>query len=145
MAHVFNDEQLMMHKVWRKALREGKVELTLSAPGQAMRLRFGLYNSLKPIRSGKAIDAELLRASENCSISIQGNVVSVYQRALSPIAQAMLEALGDDGTAELVSTEGPITLEEHDVAESLRLLDERLKAAEDADAGRETPYYKRGE
>lgn len=143
MAHIFNDEQLMMHKIWRKALREGKVELTLPVPGQAVRLRFGLYNSLKLIRSGKVIDQELMDAADNCSISIEGNLITVYQRALSPIAQAMLAALGDD-LEELVSPE-TVTLEEDEVAKSLRMLDERLKAAEGQEAERVTPYYKRGD
>ena len=143
MPHNFNQEQLMMHKVWRKAFREGRVELRLPTIGQASRLRFGLYNSLKLIRDGKVIDNELLEAANNCSISIEGEFITIYHRALGDAAAAMLAALGE-GAEGLVSPE-PITLEEDEVAKSLRLLDERLKAAEDESQQRTTPYYKRGD
>jgi hypothetical protein len=138
-------EALLMQSVWRKALREGEVVLQLPTESDAKRMRFTLYNSVRAVRLGKVVDAELLQATEECSIQIKGKTVTVQSKLRSDMMQAVLAALGETEQSLLATAAIPQTAEEAEIEASQRRLMEKL--GQDSPAGqpgaRVTPYYTR--
>jgi hypothetical protein len=150
MAYAFANDQLMMHKIWRKALREGKVSFDLPTVSDAVQMRFGLYNSIRPVRTGKVFDEELLRASRDCQVTLKGTSVIVQAKVMTEVMQAVMAVLGEDAK----TIDNPLlSEEEHAIQESARLLLEKLgnpQAREDGSIKiepetptRSTPYYTR--
>lgn len=147
----FNQEQLLFHRVWRKAMQDGRVRLDLPTERDATRLRFGLYNSVKLIRAGKVVDHELKDAVDNCLVRIEGKSVTVERRALSSVMQTIAAALGEGGGAGQISADPGAALETNaEIDKTGRELLERLKReqasvnGEDKPTGeRSTPYYTR--
>lgn len=138
-------EALLMQSVWRKALREGEVVLQLPTESDAKRMRFTLYNSVRAVRLGKVVDAELLKATEECSIQIKEKTVTVQSKLRSDMMQAVLAALGETEQSLLATAAIPQTAEEAEIEASQRRLMEKL--GQDSPAGqpgaRVTPYYTR--
>ena len=142
MAHQFTKEQLILHAVWLKALREGQVTIPVKSKSDATRLRFSLYNSVRPVREGKAVSPELLQAAEECSVRIDGMAVIVQLKASTDLMQAITGVLGGDVAMEAAAAVKPVSAEEHAIAESQRMVMEKLGAGTPATRG--TPYYTRG-
>lgn len=90
----FTKEQLAYHAVWKKALAEGEVRITLKTVSDARRVRFGLYNAVRPFREGKMFDPDLLRAAQECSIRLEGTTLIVIAKISTDTMQSVLEAIG---------------------------------------------------
>lgn len=90
----FTKEQLAYHAVWRKALAEGEVRITLKTISDARRVRFGLYNAVRPFREGKLFDPDLLRAAQECSIRLEDTTLVVIAKLNTDTMQSVLEAVG---------------------------------------------------
>jgi hypothetical protein len=124
MSYSFSEDQIMMHKIWRKAFREGQITLKMPSHSDAVKLRFGLYNAIRPIRQGKAIDAELLQAASECSINLEGNALTIQLKSKTAMMQAVVAALGEDAFAPAAT---PVSAEEAEILESQRRLLERVQ------------------
>lgn len=151
-ANLKTKEALLMQSVWRKALQDGEVVLQLPTESDAKRIRFTLYNSVRAVRLGKVIDDELLRATQECSIQITGNVVTVQAKTRSAMMQAVLQALGETEESLVAKAPVPKTAEEVEIDASQSRLMEKLGQAnatpgadiQNAGVGaRVTPYYTR--
>ena len=90
----FTKEQLAYHAVWRKALADGSVEIRFKTLADARRVRFGLYNALRPFKEGKLHDPDLLRAGQECAIQLAGTVLTVVKKLETGVMQSVMEALG---------------------------------------------------
>lgn len=90
----FTKEQLAYHAVWKKALAEGEVRITLKTISDARRVRFGLYNAVRPFREGKMFDPDLLRAAQECSIRLEDTTLIVIAKISTDTMQSVLEAVG---------------------------------------------------
>lgn len=152
MAHYFTKEQLLLQALWRKAAREGEVEIKLKSKSDATRLRFNLYNAVRLVREGKVVDEELRAATEGCSISLEGEVLTIRQKSRTATFQAIAGLLGEEGLAEALAAAPSVSADTGGAAEASELaaMRERL-AKEFADkpaertAPRVTPYYTREE
>ena len=148
MSQGFTKEQLLMHGIWRKAAREGKLELTLPTKADAVRLRFGLYNSVRAVREGKVLDEELRTAAEDCMISLVDDVKVVVQlKARTAFMQAIAGALGDD-LEQALAASAPVSADSAQEASELAAMQERLakefgQTDQEQSAPRSTPYYTR--
>lgn len=152
MSHYFTKEQLLLQALWRKAAREGRVEVKLKSKADATRLRFSLYNAVRLVREGKVVDEELRAAVEDCSIGLEGAVLTLQQKAQTAYFQVIAGVLGDDGVAEALAAPNPVSADIAPAAgngEDLAAMQERL-AKEFANgqgveqpAPRSTPYYTR--
>lgn len=97
-------------EIWLKAHREGRLEVTLPTAADAVRTRFGLYNSVKAIRTGKLVNEELKQAVDNCTVNVAGNVLTVMPTWEKVEVSALLGILGK--TMEEVGIPQPKTQEE---------------------------------
>jgi len=88
----------IFHEVWRMANTEdGMKVVQCKTAAAAARLRFAMYNAVKPYRNGKReADPELREAILNCSISLTPDKTGVLlQRKIdTELAQVLLEAVG---------------------------------------------------
>ena len=124
MSYNFSEDQILMHKIWRKAFREGKITLKMPSQSDAVKLRFELYNAMRPIRQGKAVDQELLRAATECSINLGGATLTIQLKSKTAMMQAVVAALGEEAFAP---AEAPVSAEEAEIQESQRRLLERMQ------------------
>lgn len=138
----------MLQEVWRRAYRLGRFALTLQTPEQVTSIRFALYKATKAVMDGRVIDSELKVARENCSLRIEGLVITAYRNDIDP----MLELLGEQlGIGQEEVTPQAQTKEQAALAESIasvrRLLGEGKEAGPEGEgskaAGKATPYYTR--
>ena len=105
-------EQQMLQAIWRKALKQGKVEIEFKTPQDANRARFALYNSVKLVRKGKVFDDELQRAIDECIIRIvDEKTLSVEQRMESGMMKTLAQSFRDSDMIEFLQPE-PKTEEE---------------------------------
>lgn len=142
MAHQFTKEHLILHAVWRKALAEGQLVIPVKSASDATRLRFSLYNAVRPVREGKVVSPDLLQAVQECSVRIEGLTVVVQLKANTELMQAIADALGGVGQLEAASTAAaPTSMEAQEIEDSQRKLLEKLE--QDALPTRSTPYYSR--
>lgn len=140
-----SQEQTVMLGLWRKALREGELELVLPTKSDALRMRFSLYNAMRLVRTGKLVDPELTAAAEQFSIRVEDRVVKFFPKTAGALMDVALKALGG------VVPEAPKTAEEAEVEGSLGRLLQRLGSdgtgesnpPSDGPARPATPYYKR--
>lgn len=123
MSYNFSEDQIMMHKIWRKAFREGQITLKMPSQSDAVKLRFGLYNAIRPIRQGKAVDAELLQAATECSINLDGTALTIQLKSKTAMMQAVVAALGEEAFAP---AQTPVSAEEAEIMESQRRMLEKL-------------------
>ena len=152
MSHYFTKEQLLLQALWRKAAREGRVEVKLKSKADATRLRFSLYNAVRLVREGKVVDEELRAAVEDCSIGLEGAVLTLQQKAQTAYFQVIAGVLGDDGIAEALAAPNPVSADSAPVTgapEDLAAMHERLAkefgqpTAAEPSAPRSTPYSTR--
>ena len=142
MAHQFTKEHLILHAVWRKAIAEGQVTIPTKSASDATRLRFSLYNSVRPVREGKVVSPDLLQAVQECSVRIEGLSVVVQLKANTELMQAIAAALGGTEALEAAATAiAPTSAEVQEIEDSQRKLLEKLE--QDAQPTRVTPYYTR--
>lgn len=120
-----NDEQAIFHELWRTAGQSPEgVTVPCESAANATRLRFALYNSLKPIKTGKMeADMKLRHAMDTCSLSFtedkQGLIIR--PKVSTTINKAILAVLGKPaikGTEEIL------------MEESVARMQERLTSAE---------------
>ena len=100
-------------EIWLKARREGRLTVKLPSHADAVRTRFGLYNSVKAIRTGKLINEELKDAVDNCSINISDCTLTIMPTWEKVEVSALLGVLGK--SMEEVGIAPPKTQEELDM------------------------------
>lgn len=88
----------IFHEVWRMAnTPDGMKVIQCKTPAEAMRLRFALYNAVKPYRNGKReADPALREAILNCSMSLTPDKTGVLlqKKIDTELGQVLLEAIG---------------------------------------------------
>jgi hypothetical protein len=87
-----------LQSVWRAAIgKPDGIRLACKDEGEAKRLRFALYNSVRHLREpGGTVmaDSELIEAVNNCSISmIEPGVLLVQDKQFSPMMSVVTKAL----------------------------------------------------
>ncbi len=91
-------EQDVLQEIWRKAGREaGGVTIPCDSLSEARRMRFTLYNALKPVKTGRVeADAELRYAMDNCSISFTDDQkgIVIRPKVSSKLNKILLGVLG---------------------------------------------------
>jgi hypothetical protein len=87
----------IMHGIWREAGRdETGVTIACESEANAKRLRFALYNALKPIKSGKqGADSALLHAIATCSLGFTEDKkgLIIKPKIATVLSKTMLAAL----------------------------------------------------
>ena len=141
MSHQFTKEHLILHAVWRKAYNDGKLTIPVKSEADATRIRFSLYNAVRPVREGKVVSPDLLRAVQECSIRVEGLNVILQLKANTELMQAISDVLGGAESMEAAATIIPTSAEVQEIEDSQRRLLEKLKA--DETPTRSTPYYTR--
>lgn len=143
-----NNESSVMQALWRKAYRDGRHEIVLTSASDCRRIRFALYNAVRPVRQGKLVDEELAAAAEECSVSIEGTKLIIQAKSQTPAMAAVLESLGREAK-KLLEPE-PMTAEDAAIAASQERLLSALAAPEASPVAeaiapkpRVTPYYTR--
>lgn len=149
-----NNEVSVMQALWRVAYRKGKHEILLPTLSDCRRIRFALYNAMRPVRQGKLVDPELAAAAEECSISIEGTTLVIQAKSRTAAMSAVLASLG--GEVEALLQESPKTAEETEIEASQARLLQQLGNAEGKEVSpatdsplppaagtRVTPYYTR--
>lgn len=146
-------ESAALQAVWRVALRTGRHEIVLRDAMECQRVRFALYNAIRPVRTGKLVDAELSEAAAECTVLTEGSTLAVQRRTDTPAMQAVLASLeGIEGLEEVAKTP-----EEVEVERSQARLQELLgiggagagegegqvSADSPVPGARTTPYYSR--
>lgn len=137
-----SQENALLRQVWRKAVREGRVVLNFKDKREARRVRFALYNAVKPFKDGTLVDDELLEAAEECKVQFEGETtLVVVKKIMTAELQVIAESLGisPGGLARLPE---PRSLEEAQADTSLERLREQLRD-EGQPGKRSTPYYER--
>mgnify|MGYP003452956368 CR=1 FL=1 len=90
----------IFHELWRMAYKNADFPpIQCGSIAAAQRLRFALYNAVKPYRAGKReADPELKEAMINCSIALTPDRCGVIvQRKLdSEMSQILLKAIGGE-------------------------------------------------
>lgn len=134
----FSPDQLTMHAAWLKAERDEQLVIPCKALSDAKRLRFSLYNAVKPIKDGKADLPMVLAAVEACTISIQAEPLAVIIQlsSKSSMMQGVLEALGDD-KALIADTPTMTGAELESMEKALKLLETPVEP------GKKNPFYTR--
>ena len=108
-------EYAIFWRLWKKAFREGKAEIKFATNADAVRARFGMYNSVKSIRSGKLIEPEVKEAVENCSVSVTDCLLTVMASRNKPEISAILAQLGEDFDTVVGEEPRPQTHEELEI------------------------------
>lgn len=135
-------EQTALQHLWVKAYRETVVTLNLPTAADARRLRFALYNAVRPVKEGRQEWPELLEAAEGCQIELDGERLSIRSRLSTAGMQAVLSALGV-GEEELTGPETLPAQPEGNIGQSLSRLSRLMKETPPTEAPRSTPFYKR--
>ncbi len=90
-------EQDIMLSIWREAGRTGEgVTIPCSTEANAKRMRFALYNAIKPVKTGKlAADSALKEAVATCSLSFTNDKLGLVIRpkVSTELSQALIGAL----------------------------------------------------
>ena len=140
-AYRFSPDQLALHALWLKALRDGEVSVTCDTLSDAKRLRFALYNAVKPIRDEKAHLPEVLKAVESCSISAEGLTVTLREKTKTSLMRSVLGVVG--GTVAEFSEQAQEAVVSPEIAESLERLLNRDDLTTAPGAAPSNPYYTR--
>ena len=122
-------EQDIFHDLWRVGGESPDgVTVPCESEANAKRLRFALYNSLKPVKTGKMnADMKLQYAIDNCSLSFteDGKGLVIRPKVSTVVNKAILAALGNrviKSTEELVMEESVKRMQE-------RLMEKPAEAA----------------
>lgn len=132
----FSPDQLELHAVWLKAFQEGEFFIPCPEGANATKLRFALYNSVKPYRAGKADNPEMLEAIASVSVTVERGGVKLQHKSVTGIMQAVRNALGDTPIPE----QQIMTQEER---ESLERLNQMLIEPSDGGQVKKNPYFTR--
>lgn len=154
-------QKLLLQGLWRKAgAAPEALRLPCRTRGEALRLRFALYNAVRKVREGKEpADEALTRALEEVTLSFEDDAQTVLvmeQKVRTGMMQVVVAALGAGPQAEGVSPvpatsqvaaePSPFlkTPEQIEEERSLERLREKLAAAAAATPARTAnPYYTR--
>ena len=156
-------QKLLLQGLWRKAGASPEaLRLPCRTRGEALRLRFALYNAVRKVREGKEpADEALTRALEEVTLSFEDDAQTVLvmeQKVRSGMMQVVVAALGATAQAEEVSpvpttsqvavatATSPFlkTPEQIEEERSLERLREKLAAVAAAPSARTAnPYYTR--
>ena len=97
MTDQIQSEQDIMLSVWREAGRSQEgVVIPCESEANAKRLRFALYNAIKPVKTGRlAADTALKHAIANCSLSFTEDKMGLHIRpkVATTLNKALLAAL----------------------------------------------------
>lgn len=135
----FTPDQRQMHAAWVKAAREGRLEIPCKTESDARRLRFTLYNAVKPIRDGRADLQDVMAAVEQVTIHLYTEpspVVLMQHKSQTSMMQSLLGALG----GEEVSAEPVMTAEER---ESLARIQSLMQEPVVESPRKANPYFTR--
>ena len=90
-------EQDIMLSIWREAGRTNEgVTIPCSSEANARRMRFALYNAIKPVKSGRlAADTALKEAVATCSLGFTADKCGLVIRpkVATELSQALIGAL----------------------------------------------------
>lgn len=141
-----DEQRAKLQGLWRKAYRDGKpIEIPCKTASAATKLRFAMYDAVRPFRKGTMQpDEELGEAINNCMLSFKEDdrsVLVVCRKTATELMAAIDAVLGEDPTLVV----GQEDLE-------ARGLEERLQAKIASGEGIETmpmigvrnPYNTRG-
>ena len=132
----FSEDQRQMHAAWVKAARETRLEIPCKTVADARRLRFALYNAVKPLKDGKAESPDALAAAEQVTIHLYEEpspMVLMQHKSATTMMQSLSAVL--DG--EVVAAPPVMTAEE---VESLQRLQSLMAEAPEA---KKNPYFTR--
>jgi hypothetical protein len=91
-------EQDIMLSVWREAGRSQEgITIPCESEANARRLRFTMYNALKPVKAGKMqADKALVYAMANCSLSFTDDKkgLNIHPKVSTTLNKALLASLG---------------------------------------------------
>lgn len=158
-------QKLLLQGLWRKAGASPEaLRLPCSTRGEALRLRFALYNAVRKVREGKEpADEALMRALEEVTLSFEDDAQTVLvmeQKVRTGMMQVVVAALGPQAVegvspapaaSQVAAEPSPQTLspflktpEQIEEERSLERLREKLAAAAAATPARTAnPYYTR--
>ena len=98
-------EQDIMLSIWREAGRDAKgVTIPCSTEANAKRMRFALYNAVKPVKAGRlAADSALKEAITTCSLSFTEDKkgLVIRPKVATELSQALLGALAGKQVARM--------------------------------------------
>lgn len=137
-------EYQKLQAAWKKAAKVGELVVPCQNLSDARRLRFSLYNAVKPVREGKVHAPELLEAISSVSLQIRENPIRlIMQNRAFSSAIAALDSVLDEEDFEEAPTMLPVMTPEE--AESFNRVQELLKQPETAEetAARKNPFYTR--
>lgn len=156
-------QKLLLQGLWRKAGASPEaLRLPCRTRGEALRLRFALYNAVRKVREGKEpADEALTRALEEVTLSFEDDAQTVLvmeQKVRTGMMQVVVAALGPQAaegvspvpaTSQVAVATAPSasflkTPEQIEEERSLERLREKLAAAAVATPARAAnPYYTR--
>lgn len=138
----FTPDQLQMHAAWVKAAREGRLEIPCKTVSDARRLRFSLYNAVKPYRSGRVPEDKVSEAMEQVTVHLVETpkpMVLMQHKMATPMMQSLLAVLEGEEVAQ-----APVMTREE--VESLQRLQELMQEPVRDTEGlpsRANPYFTR--
>ena len=158
-------QKLLLQGLWRKAGASPEaLRLPCRTRGEALRLRFALYNAVRKVREGKEpADEALTRALEEITLSFEDDAQTVLvmeQKVHTGMMQVVMAALGPQAakgvspvpaTSQVAAEPSPQALspflktpEQIEEERSLERLREKLAAVAAAPSARTAnPYYTR--
>lgn len=156
-------QKLLLQGLWRKAGASPEaLRLPCHSRGEALRLRFALYNAVRKVREGKEpADETLMRALEEVTLSFEDDAQTVLvmeQKVRTGMMQVVVAALGPQAegvspvpaTSQVAAEPSPQALspflktpEQIEEERSLERLREKLAAAAATPARTANPYYTR--
>lgn len=137
-----NSESKLLQAAWKIAMRTGKWEFTFDTEQRATRIRFGLYNAVKRVKAGLDIDKELLEASQECVVSLNGKTVTIVKRSSTDEFQKLLQSVGGLEVVEEL-TAPTISAEDQQIAESMAKTLKLLEEPPEQPQRPANPYYDR--
>lgn len=82
--------------LWRRALHDDGLTITLQSYSQALSMRLAMYRALKPYRHNEFLDPELTEASNKYCIAVSkdSGILQIANRKSLLAAEAAMEQLG---------------------------------------------------
>ena len=139
-------EYQKLQAAWKKAAKIGELVVPCQNLSDARRLRFSLYNAVKPVREGKVHAPELLEAISSVSLQIKEDPIRLIlqNRAFSSAISALDAVLEDEDLQDAPAMPSDLSVEE---AGSITRVRELLRQQEKEESGqpptRVNPFYTR--
>jgi len=136
------EETLLYLHIWRKAIEED-ICIPCASAKEAAKVRFGLYNAVKGVRTGKLIETKILESVEACGITFDDEkTLRIGKRVLSEgLRQVALET--GFKLEEALECGTPQSEEELAITASARAFLLKMTEGGDKPAPRVTHYYTR--